>query len=62
MCVVGGGVGGVCVECVCLGCGGNCVGMCGVCMCIPGTGFSLGALMMLAPNHYPQRPAWGPTE
>lgn len=33
MCVVGGGVGGVCVECVCLGCGGNCVGMCGVCMC-----------------------------
>lgn len=39
VCAVGGGVGGVCVECVCLGCGGcvcggNCVGVCGECMCI----------------------------
>ena len=37
-----------------------------VCVCvytyIPGRGFSLGALMILAPNHYPQRPAWEPRE
>ena len=36
MCVVGGGVGGVCVECVCLGCGGVCVsgGLCGYVWCV----------------------------
>ena len=71
VCVVGGGVGGVCVVCV-YGVWGVYVWgeLCGcvwcVCVCvytyIPGRGFSLGTLMILAPNHYPQRPAWEPRE